>query len=533
MARVPIYRGGRVQPARLPDFSQRVEADAASQGGGTLGLNSLAEGLGELGTSLAARERQLEARQEEAEFLAAQNRAEELEREVFDPEQGFLAATGREAAERRTAALTRYDEGIEEIAANFSNNQLKRLWEETQRERAAAVRASLAEQGVQQTDAWLQEERGRLLEHHTSAAMQSAGDPERSAAHLEMLAFDAERFARTSGLDDAASDGFVKSQLTRVHLRIFEGLLDAGRPDEAKSYLDRNAADFAEEELALARQQVADDLRVKQGKALGDSLIEKARGALPAEQRGDRSAILDRALASLDSVSDPEQRAIARRRIETQRRGRLDPAAQAEREGLESEALAFVSQGGNPDDLPAATRVALGSETLARLRESFDAPQARRTDWALYGELSALLPEELASTDLLSLSGRLAQAELTLLRERQRLARQEVVETASPGETHRPFAILRRRQALFARLGLDPTVDREEIGRLSAEIDRALQQAVLIKGAPLSLAEENGLLREAAFGLETGAPALSNPDPVPGPREERAPPSSDADIERS
>ncbi len=501
MPRVPIFRGGQGRAAAPPDVRQR--------GGPAAGLEPLESGL-------SAREQELQVRQEEAEYLAARNRAEDLERQVFDPERGFLASNGREAAERRATAMADYEAGMEEIGAGFSSDRLKDLWAATSLDRRAAMRASLVEEGGRQTAAWVREERSRLLDQHAAAALRGDQDSEGAAAHLEMLAFEAEGLAGAMGLAGAEGERFVREQLARVHRSVFEGLLERGRPEDAQSYLDANAEDFSEEELALGRRRIADEDRLARGKRLGDSLIEASRMTVPAEHRADPARWLAGALAGLDSVRDPALRTIARRRIEAARRAARDPALREERERVEGDALSAIAQGNNPDDLPPATRSALGADALARLREIYDSPEARRSDWALYGRLSALSPEELADTDLFAFAGRLARSEWHLLKDRQRLARLEVREDAPKGEPHRPFAVLRRRQALYARLGLEPTRDAEEIGRLSAEIDQALRLAARAKGEPLTLAEENRLLRDAALGLDDITAAASRGEPPPG-----------------
>jgi len=478
MPRVPLYQGSRAQRDLLPDLSRRVAGRDA-------------ERLPE------PRRRELRLA-EEAEFLAAQNRALELERALFDPEAGFLATKGEAAGPARADAFSGYLETLQALGRGLSSPRLRRLWQETAGRRAAAAGAAVEAAGERQTRGWLADEERRLLDHLVTAALAEREDPDRFAAALEVLSFDAALHARRQGSDAGAATAFAAEQRGRVHDAVLARLLEDGATVEATDYLHHHGDDLPAERRSGLERQLSSERRLQEGRMAANAALSRA----PAGP--ERFA---RAFAALDAVSDPALRAVARRRIEAQRRDALgaSPVLRAEREALETEAERLVTAGANPDELPPRLRIGLGEARLEILRRRFDGPEERATDYALYGALSALPPQRLAAADLLAASPSLAETDYRLLKERQATARQLV---SGAGAADDPFVFQARREALLDRQTDDP----ETRGWLSAETDRRLSAAARAKGAPLSVEEgdrvlESSLRSLSAPRVEVGSPS--------------------------
>lgn len=517
MPRVPTYDGARVQPAAIPDLRQRVNADE-TDGGGGLGLASLGRGLADLGEGLDAAERQRAVQEEEARFLAAEREAERLEASLFDPEAGFLAVNGPEATAKRDTALKDYEAGMEALQAGFDTPRLAGLWGQVAAGRRAAVRARVADESLKQTASWLQSERELRLQQRLASAKANVDKPERLPAELELLAFDAELYARSLGLDMSQSDAFVKEQLGQVHETALSDFLAAGKLAEAEVYLDEQRDSLSEPLAAELEGTLGEERRLADAMSLADELIAAAL-ADRGDGDGDRASALEAALAGVDAIEDEETRGIARRQLEAARRAsgsqdRPDPERQAALDALQSEAFATVRAGGNPDELSPDMRQALGRERLGRLRRLFEQGPAVEDDWARYGELAALPPDELAARDLFAEEASLTPDRFALLRERQERARQALVAGADSAAAAALASRERRRQILLNGLDLDPKS--AQAGRMAASMDQALFEAERAKGKALEPVEEGRALQVgalAALPKSTGL-ASAHDDPV-------------------
>ncbi len=492
MPRVPIYQGTQVRPQPFSDVQQRVRANVEDHGSG-LGLGGLGQGLEELGGGLQASEQRRNREEEEARFLAAQQKADELESQLFDPEAGFLAASGPEAASQREAALKDYESAMESLQAGFESPRLAEFWGPVSASRQAAVRARVAEEGLRQTSDWLLQERGQRVEQRLTHAQANLGNPDALSADLEMLAFDAELLARSQGLDDAESEAFVAEKLAAVHQAVLSDHLSNGRLEEAATYLEEQRETLPEPLAAELDRSLREERQLTEAKGLAEELLAVTPASL-----GEGGASFEAAQAQVDLIADEETRGLVRRQIETARRAaEAPPPPDPEREQLEIESIEAIRAGSNPDALPLDVRQRLGRDGMGRLRRTFDQGAAVETDWALYGELASLPLEELAARDLFAVSDGLAPEAFSVLRQRQEMARKAGARGGGSPEAARLAASGRRQQRVIDSLGLPP--GSPEAGRLRGAIDRALMEAELAKGAALDPQEERRAMQEGAL----------------------------------
>lgn len=498
MPRVPIYNGPQVKPAAIGDLQQRVRADE-SQASNDSGLASLGRGLADLGDGLSAAEGRRAAQEEQARFLAAEREAERLEANLFDPEEGFLAFSGSEAVARREAALKDYEAGMETLQTGLGSPRLSGLWKEISAGRLAAARARVAEEGMKQTENWLQGERELRVEQRLSSAKANITKPERLSADLELLAFDAEIYARSQGLDDAQSDAFVQEQLGQVHQAALAHFIAAGQLDQAADYLEEQSETLSEPLAVALESSLAEERRLADGKARAEDLVT---GAMAGAGEEGASAALDSALAEADRIEDGEMRGIVRRHVQALRQAAaapeaVDPAQLEALDALKSEAYGAVQAGTNPDDLPSALRQGIGRADLERLRQRFEQGPAAEDDWARYASLSALPPEALALQDLFAESASLTPERFALLQHKQARARRALAAGPASPAAAALKAEQRRKEILIASMGLD--TEGPEMGRLTASLDQALLEAEQAKGKPLESAEERRALQEGAL----------------------------------
>lgn len=206
------------------------------------------------------------------------------------------------------------------------------------------------------------------------------------------------------------------------------------------------------------------------------------------------------ALEEAAKIEDPTIRDMAVRRIESAKDAE-ESVAKRSSEQLQQGAEAFIEAGGNPDDLPPQTRQALGATKMNQYREAYDKKNDRKTDFALYDELSRMDAETLATYDLFAVQHRLEPKHYNEMKQRQADA-QKIV--GGQAVEYSPFTLTQRRSALFQRLGIDGTKGADQRGRLSAWIDRALRDAAKVKGAPLTADEEDRIMQRSLSVVSDG-----------------------------
>ncbi len=496
MPRVPIFDGACATTSRRPDLLARLQEqqpDAAEV----------------LDRGLERAERQRTAMEEEARFLAAEREADLLERRLFDPEEGFLAASGPEAVGRREEAVQDYEGAMRRLEAGFSGSRLAGLWRGIAAQRLGAVRGRLAGAGIAQAARWLQEERERRVEEGSARAKADAGDPALLAHDLERLAFDAAVQAGSLGLSEEESARYVAERLGEVHVALLAERIAAGELDEAAAHLADHEKVLPAALAESLQARLQEERRLAETEAAADEILARLMARAP---DGEPESLFEAARAEAETIEDGERRRLVGRQIEARRREiiaspKLDPA----REVLLAEAYADVGAGQNPDRLPPERRAALGPVEMERLRAVFDRGEAQGSDGGLYAELSGLSPRDLAGRDLYGHAERLSPDDFALLQARQGEARLSLQPGADPREAARLSARQRRRQTFLAGLELDPRAG--ETGRIAAALDRALLEAELAEGGSLRAEQERQAMQEGyEWALsEAGSPPPADP----------------------
>ncbi len=228
-----------------------------------------------------------------------------------------------------------------------------------------------------------------------------------------------------------------------------------------------------------------------------------SRASRPAQSTGgaDWYAV---AIEQASQIEDPEMRAIAVRQIEAARKGK-DTAAKRKQDQVSAAAEAFIKDGGNPDELPAATMLSLGAIKMNQLRTAYDKRSDRQTDFELYEELLRMPADKMAEFDLFSVQHRLSTAQYKETKQRKGEAK-EIVEgiLGKPPKDYNPFTLTQRRSALFQQLGINGSDGAEQRGRLSAWIDQALREESARKGSPLTAEEDNRVMHRALTVVNDG-----------------------------
>ncbi len=253
-----------------------------------------------------------------------------------------------------------------------------------------------------------------------------------------------------------------------------------GGPENVEKWLEKHGDPRMGEVTSL---EFADSIPFAETRSYVAAVLTKASMSAQPGGGGDWYAA---AVEIASAIPNPETRAVAMRQVEAARKGE-EAASKRQRDQLEAETEALIESGTNPDDLPAATRRALGAVKMDQYRNVYDKRSDRQTDFELYDELSRMPPDEMAEYDLFSVQHRLSPAQYKEMKQRKAEAK-EIVEgiLGKPPKDYNPFTLTQRRSALFQRLGINGSSGAEQRGRLSSWIDQAMREESARKGAPLT-----------------------------------------------
>ncbi|MEO1192847.1 MAG: hypothetical protein AAFY02_13885 [Pseudomonadota bacterium] len=466
MPRVPLYGGPRETARPLPrGLEQSARATVGSHAG--FDFSGLSAGIANVGSAVGESEAQLQGASEEAEFLAAQNRADTLQEAMLNS--GDRDPGGEDQ-------LFAFQEGLLAIGADLSSPRLQRLWTENSSLRRGLFTRDASRRAEQTAATQLRQAEAERLAAHRTAALDALDDPQAFAERRDLLAVEAELQAATLPPDQRRAQ--VEQSLAGLHDAALLRNLERGALTQAQEHLDQLPAGLRQERAeALRQEQLLQD-----GRALAQELLGQNEEAV--------AAALEQAPLE---VAD-----IARRQIAAlSRQNSGDPQSRALREQALDAAWEQLGQGTNPDDLPLETRQDLGAEDLGILRLAFDGLGAEEPDPALYERLTALPPQRLAAVDLFGQRLDLGEAAFRSLRSQQLNARRLLA--GSDEEARQElFDNHLRRQQLLQRTNAAMDIDR---GRLALALDHALRQARRAKGSALSAAEDEAALGEALRSL--------------------------------
>ncbi len=287
MPRVPVVSIPQVSPqaanvspqrpiGQLPRISHRpARATAEAFGAGVgRGLQAVGQGSFNLARGLDA----LQERTDRAELLEANNKADELTRNLlFNPESGYLKLSGRAAVDRQESLLKEYDAGIKAITMGLSGTKQQNRFTQLHAAKDGTFRLDVWKHSMAQADAWEQGEHAALISNDIADAALMYNDPVRLNAHLKTIRDVSIVHAQRMGWGPERTEAFVRDNLSDAHFGIIKRHLNAGDVLEAADHAQRHANSLTANHVVLVDQAVREAAAVVGGQDLANQAIAIAK----------------------------------------------------------------------------------------------------------------------------------------------------------------------------------------------------------------------------------------------------------------
>ncbi len=300
----------RITPRPVSGAGNQVRATPDDFGAGiAFGLEKLGSGAVDLGVEIAKIDKAKQLETDQAELLEANNRADELGRRVLlDPDAGYLAQTGRAAADSRDQTLKLYNQELAKIGSGLSRPELQNLWQQQYRGRRSAFETDVHQHALKQANAWKTGEREGRIANATVYAASHWQDPQRLAVNIGNVRKTAQAFATEQGYGAEQAEAFVRGRVSTAHFAAVQQMLAANDVVAAAQYGQKHRDEFSAQHLIAANRAINEAAVVVGGQFLGNDAVAKGKakvdpvGALLVQQKS--SDTLFSALVQQESGGD-------------------------------------------------------------------------------------------------------------------------------------------------------------------------------------------------------------------------------------
>ena len=316
----------------LPSGMKRAAATALSEGAGVEEakadkLRAFSETAGVVGRiGLSVYEQITERERNKANqtaLLEADNQLAEWENSYLHGDQGVLRLKGKAAMDAPKATREAFDKRAGEIEAGLSNDEQRAAFARARSQRYQAIDLQVQRHTGQQVDAYTGEQlQAKVILGTDEAIRLGQTDPKLAAAKLGEVESAIDTVGISLGWSKEKAETAKATQRSKVHGEIMNGLLAAGKDQEAKSYWEaaKGQIDPTEHDSFIAKLKDVGDLAAAQ--KLSDKII--LEGGTLTDQRNKAKAI-----------ADPEQRDKALQLIEHEHAVRDKVRLDAERKSLQ------------------------------------------------------------------------------------------------------------------------------------------------------------------------------------------------------
>lgn len=318
---------------------------------------------------------------------------------------GVLAKTGRAALMDADASREMAKAQVEEFAGKLKDPRVADIFRRVATRRLAAFEESVGRHVMVQGRKAEDEEATARISAATDLGARAYNDPALQQQAIQTVIAEANTLQKREGWTPEQRDTFVTEALSPMHAAVVHQLAGTD-PKAALAYLDQNLGQMDAKTVASLRGALDQD-------ADRQTALLTVREAY--EQGG-----AEVAQALIDRETDPAK--VQQMQSWLDHRGAMARRAEAEaEESALDRAAAFVETGGDPDDLPLATRQAIARHmpTLRNMRQSIlegNQPTENGVDYLKALELQATDPETFKRVDVLgTYAGRVTRSELAKL----------------------------------------------------------------------------------------------------------------------
>lgn len=406
MPSVPVYEGDQVRLAPVTSAKMQGPSNPEAFGVGVgRALQQAGQQIGSVTEALAQHhERVTELNVKDADAAFSKFLTEHAYGTPDQP--GVLARKGRAALTEADAARELAAKKAEEYAAKLKDPFAQRMFRSVVQRRLAAFEESVGRHvAVQAETAW-QETSAARIANATDLGARGAGDPAMQRQAVTTILGEANEHQKRYGWTAEQREAWVTETLSPMHANVALTLAANGDPAGALKYVEENAGQISAKTLTSLKADLQQDA------ARADALTT-VRAAF--ETGGEEVA-----QAVIDKETDPAKVQQMQSWLDHRRGMQRREEAETEEKAID-EAAAFVEMGGDPDDLPIATRKAIARHmptlrNMAKSRLEGTLPQENGLDYLKALELQATNPDQFKRLDILgTYAGRVTRAELAKL----------------------------------------------------------------------------------------------------------------------
>ena len=243
---------------RVPKFGATPATSAgfrAAQSAGVPTPPGLAQGqqigeaLSAFGQGASALGEQMQVEVDEAEVQSAANLYDEYTRGVLDPMKGFPSKLGRDAKDGYEDAVKELEEKRKEFGQRLQNPRQRELYEQYSKQRRDRSRSFLDSHAAKQVRAYNIGEKKAAVDSHAEdyiglMTLPTPADPAEAARVMQQRRYALAELRQVTGdYADLQGQGpqeraqTVRQAERAAHAQVVQGLIEAGRYDEAEAML--------------------------------------------------------------------------------------------------------------------------------------------------------------------------------------------------------------------------------------------------------------------------------------------------------
>lgn len=239
---------------RVPRFSQQGPSNGRVQGAGGVApvqpagpgqLQQVGQGLQQFGEGLQRLGEQRMLDHDVAEAKRASNLFDEFTRNHLSPKTGYRSKLGKEAADGYDDALKALEEKRREFGATLQEGRQRDRFEEMAQAKAAMARGQIDAHAARQIQAHNIAETSAMADGLMSEWADSVGDPTAEQVVMGRLKRTLGELGDLTGAGPEQRAQIEREAMTQLHSQAFASLIESGRTEDARGYLEDYQGDIA------------------------------------------------------------------------------------------------------------------------------------------------------------------------------------------------------------------------------------------------------------------------------------------------
>lgn len=395
----------------VPKVTRQVRSDpvpgARISGGATaegFGAN-LGKTIADMGTRVYDNEVK---KAEDIEIMRfSRARSEYVNGALYDPKNGALNKKGRDSFSLPEDVMSAYDKKISEIESGIRSDRVREVFRKQSEADRAGLDLTIQRHVFKEREGYDNDETESFIKTSRDSAAFNFSDPTKVAIEIGNQVDAIRSFAIRNGKGPDWMKERTEDVVSRTHVKVIEGALNAGNDRYASAYYEEVKGDIkSSTEADRAAKLVSNGKYQGESQRVTDKLIE--------EFGGNRAGMQE----EISKINDPKLRDSVQIRVD-QHLARIDAIQREDREGAMDYATRLVDSGANFESIPVGIRDHLTVSQLSALRQysKFKMKgETPSTNWGLYYNLRTMASNDatmskFAKTDLMQYRGKLDDPE--------------------------------------------------------------------------------------------------------------------------